>query len=82
MLYKISDDVGHKSDDVGHIGSTAVWAMNIAYFRAGVLSHKTDIYFRERYMFVGVGDSCEIQCICKVIATYIHSVRHSCTYNA
>ena len=82
MLYKISDDVGHKSDDVGHIGSTAVWAMNIAYFRAGVLSHKTDIYFKERYMFVGVGDSCEIQCICKVIATYIHSVRHSCTYNA
>ena len=75
MLYKISDDVGH-------IGSTAVWAMNIAYFRAGVLSHKTDIYLKERYMFAGVGDSCEIQCICKVIATYIHSVRLSCTYNA
>ena len=45
MLYKILDDVGHKSDDVGHIGSTAIWAMNIAYFRAGVLSHKTDINF-------------------------------------
>ena len=66
MLYKILDDVGHKSDDVGHIGSTALWAMNIAYFRAGVLSHKTDIYFKERYMFVGVGDSCEIQCICYI----------------
>ena len=36
MLYKNSDDVGHKSDDVGHIGSTAVWAMNITYFRTGV----------------------------------------------